>query len=114
MPGSDKKWQSMAVGMKEACGPYSPAGAMGSPSWWSQGLKGWRGVLCREAVFPWRAPCPHTLRRRGSGGECLGLGHLSPAPFISFCLAESLWVFKPRSPDRIEAELTRERGDAPL
>lgn len=59
--------QSVPVGMEEACGPSSPAGAGGSPSWWSQGLKGWRGVLCREAVFPWRAPCPHTLRRGGSG-----------------------------------------------
>lgn len=78
------------------------------------GFEGMEGGPLQGSSVSLESPLPPHAQEKGlGGGECLGLGHLSPAPFISFCLAESLWVFKPRSPDRIEAELAWERRDAP-
>lgn len=99
--------------MNECVSPLQPPlGAGGSPSWWSQGLEGWRGVLSAgKRYFPGETPSP-TLSGEGAL-LFLGLGHLSPAPFHFFCLAESSWVSKPRSPAGLEAKLTWERRDFP-
>lgn len=90
-----------------------PLGAGGSPSWWSQGLEGRRGVLSAgKRYFPGETPSP-TLSGEGAF-LFLGLGHLSPSSFHFFRLADSLWVSKPRSPPGFEAELTWEGGFCPL
>lgn len=99
--------------MDECVSPLrTPLGAGGSPSWWSQGLEGRRGVLSAgKRYFPGETPSP-TLSGEGAF-LFLGLGHLSPASFHFFRLADSLWVSKPRSPPGFEAELTWEGGILP-
>lgn len=77
------------------------------------GLEGMEGGPLQGSGVSLESPLPPHAQERGIGGGCLGLGHLSPAPFISFSFAEPLWVFEPRSPDRIGAELIWERGDFP-
>lgn len=75
------------------------------------GMEG--GPLCREAVFPQRDPFLPPFRGGGSGGSVAGT--LSPGSVPLLLPCGVIAGFKPRSPARIEFELTWERKSfAPL
>lgn len=71
VPGVDKKQQPVPVGMdgQARFTPAFPAGCRRFSKLVVSGLRRMEGgPLCREAVFPWRDPFPHTL-----GGGKIGV-----------------------------------------